>query len=165
MKTFDKVLGSITEKIAWIAQAAMVACMILVVSDVIKRIFTTGIYGVIELVEFIAGIILSMGIGYLTFVRGHVAVDVMVMRLRPRLRAVTELIVSVMALGITILLTRGMFDFAAWIDTSGQVTGVLAIPIYPFVYLVAGSLALTCVVLVRDLVSAAINVIKTGGAK
>jgi hypothetical protein len=70
-----------------------------------------------------------------------------------------------MALGITILLTRGMFDFAAWIDTSGQVTGVLAIPIYPFVYLVAGSLALTCVVLVRDLVSAAINVIKTGGAK
>jgi hypothetical protein len=44
----------------------------------------------------------------------------------------------------------------------GWVTGVLEIPRAPFMYLIAVSLALTCVVLVRDLIKA-VMVIRKGG--
>ena len=165
MKTFEKVLQSVTEKIAWVAQVAIVSCMVLVVSDIVKRSLGFGLIpGVPEMVELISAVILSMGIGYLTFVRGHVAVDVLTMRLRPRPRAITEVVTSAIALGITVLLTWGMVKFGILNQSQGWVTGHLQVPRAPFAYLIATSLALTCVVLIRDLVSAAIKVRTGGGA-
>lgn len=165
MNTFEKVLGSVTDKLAWVAQWAMVGCMAFVVTDIIKRSLGFGLIpGVPEVVELISAVILSMGISYLTFVRGHVAVDILTMRLRPRVQAIFEIVTSAIALGITTLASWGMFKFAIYNQSAGWVTGSLLIPRHPFCYLVAGSLALTCVVLIRDLVSAAIKVRTGGGA-
>jgi TRAP-type C4-dicarboxylate transport system permease small subunit len=164
MKTFEKVLGFVTEKLAWVAQWAMVGCVAFVVIDIIKRsVVGVPVPGVVEVVELIAAVILSMGIGYLTFVRGHVAVDILVMRLRPRVQVIIDLVARTIALGITILLTYGMVKLGIVYQASHWVTGRLWIPIYPFVYLVAAALALTCVVLIRDIVKAVI-MLRTGGA-
>ena len=82
---FEKVLGFVAEKMAWIAMLAIVACMALVVTDVIRyQAIHKPIPGTHEVVELIASVILSMGIGYLTFVKGHVAVGLIVDRFRPR---------------------------------------------------------------------------------
>ncbi|MGQ9546915.1 MAG: TRAP transporter small permease [Dehalococcoidia bacterium] len=165
MNTFEKVLGFVTDKMAWVAQWAMVGCMAFVVTDIIKRSLGFGLIpGVPEVVELISAVILSMGISYLTFVRGHVAVDILTMRLRPRVQNVFELVTSVIALGITVLVAWGFFKFAMYNQSAGWVTGSLQIPRHPFCYLVAVSLALTCVVLIRDLLSAAIKVRTGGGA-
>ena len=164
MKTFDKALGLITEKMAWVAQWAMVGCMAFVVADVIKRSVTgIPVPGVVEVVELIAAVILSMGIGYLTFVRGHVAVDVLVMRLPPRRQAMFDLVNGVISLLLTILLTNGMAKLGILYRTSNWSTYSLFIPIFPFVYVVTAASALTCVVLIRDVVKAVI-MLKAGGA-
>ena len=165
MKTFEKVLRFTTERISLIAQFAIVACVGLVVADIIKRSLGFGLIpGVPEIVELIAAVILSMGIGYLTFVRGHVAVDVLTMRLRPRVQAILELVTSAIALGFTVLLAWGMFKFGIFNQGLGWMTGSLKIPRHPFCYLIAVSLSLTCVVLIRDMVSAAIKIRTGGGA-
>jgi TRAP-type C4-dicarboxylate transport system permease small subunit len=165
VNTFEKVLQFVTEKIAWVAQLAMVACMVLVVSDIVKRSLGFGIIpGVPEVVELISAVILSMGIGYLTFVRGHVWVDVLTMRFRPRGQVIFDLVASAISLGIAILLAWGLFKLAMYNQAAGWVTGALLIPRYPFVYTVAVSLALTCVVLIRDVVKAVIMLRKGGGA-
>jgi hypothetical protein len=44
----------------------------------------------------------------------------------------------------------------------GWVTGVLEIPRYPFMFLIAVSLALTCMVLFRDLIQAVMAIRKGG---
>jgi TRAP-type C4-dicarboxylate transport system permease small subunit len=79
-------------------------------------------------VELIAAVILSMGIGYLTFVRGHVSVGILVDRFRPRVQAVFDLVTGVIALGFTIWLTEGMLEMAIRNFRYGWVTGVLEIP-------------------------------------
>ncbi len=163
MKTFEKVLGSITEKMAWVAMVAIVLCAALVVSDVIKRVITgIPIRGTFELVELIAGLILSMGIGYLTFVRGHVAVGLLVDRFRPRVQAIFTVVTSIIALGSTLWLTKAMVRMALRNMERGEITGVLNIPTYPFNFVMALALALTCVVLAWDVVKAVIT-IRTGG--
>ena len=163
MKTFEKALQSVTEKMAWGAELAIVSCMVFVVSDIVKRTLGFGLIpGVPEVVELMGAIILSMGIGYLTFVRGHVAVDVLVMRLRPRVRAIFDIVTSAIGLGMVVLLTRAVFQFAIYNQSAGWVTGSLGIPRAPFQYVVAVSLALTCVVLIRDIIKAAITA-RTGG--
>jgi TRAP-type C4-dicarboxylate transport system permease small subunit len=165
VNTFEKVLQSVTEKAAWVAQFAIVSCMAFVVFDIVKRSLGFGlVLGVPEVVELISAIILSMGIGYLTFVRGHVAVDVLVMRFRPRVQAIFEIVISAISLGIAVLLTWGMLQFAMYNQSAGWVTGALLIPRAPFQYVVTAALVLTCVVLIRDLVKAVIMVRTGGGA-
>jgi len=162
MNTFEKVLGFVAEKMAWIAMFAIVACMALVVTDVIRyQTVHEPLPGTHEVVELIAAVILSMGIGYLTLVRGHVAVGILVDRFRPRVQAVFDLLTGVIALGFTIWLTQGMLEMALRNLRYGWVTGVLAIPRAPFMLLIAVSLALTCVVLVRDVIKA-VMVIRKG---
>jgi TRAP-type C4-dicarboxylate transport system permease small subunit len=164
VKTFEKVLGFVTDKMAWVAQWAMVGCVAFVVIDVIKR-SAVGIPvpGVVEVVELIAAVILSMGVSYLTFVRGHVAVDVLVMRFRPQRQHIFDLVNSVISLFLTILITYAMVKLGIVYQTSNWVTGSLWIPIYPFAYMVAAALSLTSVVLIRDIVKAVI-MLRTGGA-
>jgi len=163
MNAFEKVLEFVAEKMAWIAMFAIVACMALVVADVIRyQVVHKPIPGTHEIVELIAAVILSMGIGYLTFVRGHVAVGILVDRFRPRVQAVYDLLTGVIALGFTIWLTWGMVEMALRNLGYGWVTGVLAIPRAPFMFLIAVSLALTSVVLFRDVIKA-VAVIRKGG--
>jgi TRAP-type C4-dicarboxylate transport system permease small subunit len=164
MNTFDKVLRFITEKMAWVAMFAIVACVALVVTDVIRyQVVGKPVPGTHELVELIAAVILSMGIGYLTFVRGHVAVGILVDRFRPRVQAIFDLITAAISLGFTIWLTEGVVKMAIRNYNYGWMTGVLEIPRYPFMYLIAFSLALACVVLLRDVIKAVIVIRKGGG--
>ena len=163
MDAFEKVLGFVTEKMAWIAMFAIVACMALVISDVVLyQAVHEPLPGTHEVVELIAAVILSMGIGYLTFVKGHVAVGILVDRFRPRVQAVFDLVTGVIALGFTIWLTEGMLEMAIRNFRYGWVTGVLSIPRAPFMFLIALSMALAGVVLVRDVIKA-VMVIRKGG--
>ena len=163
MNAFEKVLGFVAEKMAWVAMFAIVACMALVVTDVVRyQAVHEPLPGTHEVVELIAAVILSMGIGYLTFVRGHVAVGILVDRFRPRVQAVFDLVNGVIAFGFTIWLTVGMLEMANRNFRYGWVTGVLEIPRAPFMFLIGVSLALACVVLFRDVIKA-VMVIRKGG--
>jgi TRAP-type C4-dicarboxylate transport system permease small subunit len=93
-------------------------------------------------------------------VKGHVAVGILVDRFRPRNQAVFVLVTSVIALAFTIFLTWGLFDHAMYNQRIGWTTGYLKIPRHPFIYLAAVSMALTCVVLIRDLLKAVITLRK-----
>jgi TRAP-type C4-dicarboxylate transport system permease small subunit len=163
MNAFDKMLRVITEKMAWVSMVAIVGCTALVVTDVIRyQAVNKPLPGAHEIVELIAAVILSMGIGYLTFVRGHVSVGLLVDLFKPRVQAVFDLFNSVVSLIFTLWLTDGVFEMAVRNYNYGWVTGVLEIPRHPFMFLIAVSLALTCVVLVRDLIQS-VMVIRKGG--
>ena len=163
MTAFEKVLRFITEKMAWVSMFAIVACMALVVTDVIRyQAVHKPLPGTHEVVELIASVILSMGIGYLTFVRGHVAVGILVDRFQPRVQAVIDLLTGLIALGFTIWLTEGVVEMAIRNLRYGWVTGVLEIPRAPFMFMIAVSLALTSVVLFRDVIKAVVAIRKGG---
>jgi len=164
MDAFEKALRFVTEKMAWVSMLAILACVALVMTDVVRYgLVGEPIPGAHEMVELIAAVILSMGIGYLTFVRGHVAVGILVDNFRPRTQAVYDLVGGVVSLGFTIWLTVGVYEMAMRNFRYGWVTGVLEIPRSPFMFLIALSLALTCVVLFRDLIQAVMVIRKGGG--
>ena len=113
MKAFEKMLQFVTEKMAWVAIAAILGCTALVVTDVIRyQAVNKPVPGAHEVVELIAAVILSMGIGYLTFVRGHVSVGLLVDLFRPRVQAVFDLFNSVVSLAFTLWLTEGVVEMA-----------------------------------------------------
>ena len=163
MKRFESVLRSITEKVAYVAMFALVGCTGLVVAHVVRRALGLGLFtGTNEVVILLAGCILSLGIPYLTFVKGHVAVGILVDRLAPRKQAGFDVVVYAISLAVTIFATWAMVALGLRNQEWGWHTGVLKVPLFYFNYMIAGSLALTCVVLVKDLAKAIINIVKKG---
>ncbi|MGB6873191.1 MAG: TRAP transporter small permease [Dehalococcoidia bacterium] len=161
MNKFEKLLGSVTGKVAYGAIVALVVCVGLVVANVVKRSLGLGlISGTNELVTLLAACILGLGIPYLTSVKGHVAVGILVDRLAPRKQAVFDVVTYAISIAIGILITRALVELGQYNQASGWHTGVLRVPFYYFVYMLAGSLALTCVVLIKDLARVVINVVK-----
>jgi len=164
MDAFEKAVQSITEKMAWISMVAVVGCVALVVSDVIKyNLIHEPIPGTHELVELIASVILSTSIAYVTFVKGHVSVDILVNRFRPRTQALYDLVNSIIALAFTAWLTAGVFVMAMRNHRYGWVTGVLQIPRAPFMFLIGAALGLTCLVLAMYGIKAVIELRKGDG--
>jgi len=158
---FEKLLGSVTGKVAYGAIVALVVCVGLVVANVVKRSLGLGlISGTNELVTLLAACILGLGIPYLTSVKGHVAVGILVDRLAPRKQAVFDVVTYAISIAIGILITWALVELGQYNQASGWHTGVLRVPFYYFVYMLAGSLALTCVVLIKDLARVVINVVK-----
>jgi len=164
MNAFEKAVQLITEKMAWVSMAAVVGCVALVMSDVIRyNLIHEPIPGTHELVELIASVILSTSIAYVTFVKGHVSVDILVDRLRPRTQAFFDLVNSIISLAFTAWLTVGVFIMAMRNHRYGWVTGVLQIPRAPFMFLIGMALGLTCLVLVMYLIRAVIQIRKGDG--
>jgi TRAP-type C4-dicarboxylate transport system permease small subunit len=81
---------------------------------------------------------------------------------RPRVQAAFDLFNSVVSLAFTLWLTEGVVEMALRNLRYGWVTGVLEIPRAPFMFLIAVSLALTCLVLFRDLIRAVMGIRKGG---
>jgi len=161
MNAFEKAVRFITEKMAWISMVAIVGCVALVMADVTRyNLMHEPIPGTHELVELIASVILSTSIAYVTFVKGHVSVDILVDRFRPRTQAFYDLVNSIISLGFTAWLTWGVFDMAVRNLSYGWVTGVLKIPRAPFMFLIGAALGLTCLVLVMYAIRAVIELRK-----
>ena len=164
MNAFEKVVQFITEKMAWVSMVAVVGCVALVMTDVIRyTLIHDPIPGTHELVELIASVIMSTSIAYVTFVKGHVSVDILVDRFRPRTQAFFDLVNSIIALAFTAWLTMGVFVMAMRNLSYGWVTGVLQIPRAPFMFLIGATLGLACLVLVRDAIRAVIELRKGDG--
>lgn len=164
MNAFEKVVRFTTEKMAWISMVAIVGCVALVMSDVIRyTLIHEPIPGTHELVELIASVILSTSIAYVTFVKGHVSVDILVDRFRPRTQAFYDLVNSIISLAFTAWLTAGVFIMAMRNHRYGWVTGVLQIPRAPFMFLIGAALGLTCLVLVMYTIRAVIELRKGDG--
>ena len=164
MNAFEKVVKFITEKMAWVSMVAVVGCVALVMTDVIKyNLIHEPVPGTHELVELIASVILSTSIAYVTFVKGHVSVDILVDRFRPRTQAFFDLVNSIISLAFTAWLTVGVFIMAMRNLSYGWVTGVLEIPRAPFMFLIGASLGLTCLVLVMYAIRAVIELRKGDG--
>lgn len=164
MNAFEKVVRFITEKMAWVSMVAVVGCVALVMTDVIRyNLMHEPIPGTHELVELIASVIMSTSIAYVTFVKGHVSVDILVDRFRPRTQAFFDLVNSIIALTFTAWLTVGVFIMAMRNLSYGWVTGVLQIPRAPFMFLIGATLGLTCLVLVMYAIKAVIELRKGVG--
>jgi TRAP-type C4-dicarboxylate transport system permease small subunit len=157
MNAFERVVRFITEKMAWISMIAVVGCVALVMTDVIRyNLIHEPVPGAHELVELIASVILSTSIAYVTFVKGHVSVDILVDRFRPGTQAFFDLVNSIISLAFTAWLTVGVFVMAMRNHRYGWVTGVLQIPRAPFMFLIGAALGLTCLVLVMYAIKAVI---------
>ena len=157
-------LDRIVEKLAWrtsqLGQVALVAVMLLIVTNVVVRIPWKPLPGTVEIVELLGAILLGLGIAYCQQMKSHIFVSVLVDRFSPRTQAFIDTLTGILALLVNTLLARQIFLYGSRMMARGYSTGHLEIPLYPFIYLVSLGFFILTLVLLKDLLKSVTLLVK-----
>jgi TRAP-type C4-dicarboxylate transport system permease small subunit len=165
MRLLLRPLSLIEEQLNNLAALLMLAMMVMVSGDVLASFaLNSPLPGKIELTEFFMVGIVYASLAYTQMRKGHIHIDLLLIRLSPRKRLLSET--------ATYLLTLLFFALLLWRSTamaldawqSQEVTmGVEALPVYPAKMLVPIGSLLMCLRLVVDVVASVVELIRPVG--
>jgi TRAP-type C4-dicarboxylate transport system permease small subunit len=157
----ERVVFPLNEVMHKVGLGVLLLMMFLTVGDVVGRyFFNMPISGTFELTDFMLALVVFFAIGYTQVRRGHISIDVVVSRFSPRVQAIIDSITYLSSLGLFSLVTWQSAVHAHRLFEGHNVSGVLALPIYPFVIAVAVGSLLFCLVMLVDLLSSLAKTVK-----
>jgi len=133
-----------------IGGAALVGMVVMTCFDVVTRYFGHPIFGAVEIVSFMATILLACAMPLTEVEKGHVGVDLFVRKLSPRAQAITDAVTGLISTLLFAVVSWRMFLYAATIRKSGEVSMSLQWPTHVFVYLVAVAFAVLSLVILSQ---------------
>lgn len=150
VKFLERAVYPVIATVHKIGLAILIGMMLLTVVDVIgRKFFDAPITGSYELTEFMLALIVFFSLGYTQIQKGHIAMEALVSRFSPRAQAITDSIVSLISIGMGGVLTWQLAAHAQRTYLGKHETGVLHLPLYPFLMAAAfGCLLYSCVLLV-----------------
>ena len=106
IKHIDKKLGWFSSALSYVGAFSLFTMMCLTTVDVVGRyIFNRPITGVFELTEYLVLILIFSFIGYTQSKKGHVAVDILLPVLPPRLKKLIDVANHLVCLALMGLIT------------------------------------------------------------
>jgi TRAP-type C4-dicarboxylate transport system permease small subunit len=155
MARLERTISRIAESLNAVASATLTGMMFLTFTDVgLRYVFNRPLTGCYEITEFMMAILISFSLAHTQVLKGHVFIDVFVYRLPQRVQAVVDSIVYFLSMGTIFIISWQALLRAQEMKKSGEVSGVMPVPIYLFLYVFAlGTLLLFLVIVVDFLKS------------
>jgi len=148
---FDRIVSTV---LLVIGTVPLVIMMIIVTGNSLGRaIFRTPISGTIEIAGLAGAILVSAAVGFTARERGNVAVDALVSRLKPRVRAAFDAVTFLLSLaGVCFLIYAVILDGLKSMRLD-DVTMTMSFPVAPFKFAWAGGIFILACYLVVHLIS------------
>lgn len=145
-----RVLSPLVSAVGKIGAGIIAVMMLLTVVDVVgRRFFNHPVAGAYELSGFMMVIVVFFSMAGCQLLKGHITIDIVVSKLRQRTQNIIDSLMYVFFLMMFGVLTWRLCIYAIQ-ETGGTISGTLAIPVFPFIYLAAlGSALLSLVVLMH----------------
>jgi TRAP-type C4-dicarboxylate transport system permease small subunit len=166
VKWVERITSPPNKWLHWIAMVILLLLMFLTVGDVVGRYmvgFIPGfgpIPGSFELTEFMLAIIVLTAIGY-TQVKGeHISIDMFITKFSPRVRAIIDSVTNFLSLTIFALVTWQTIKYAQLLYESHDVSGVLRLPVYPFLIVAAIGSLMFCLAMLSSFFQSLKKVVK-----
>jgi TRAP-type C4-dicarboxylate transport system permease small subunit len=156
VKWVERVTSPPNKWLHWVAMVVLLLLMFLTVGDVVGRYmvgFIPGfgpIPGTFELTEFMLAITVLTAIGY-TQVKGeHISIDMFITKFSPRVRAIIDSVTNFLSLAMFALVTWQTIKYAQLLYESHDVSGVLRLPVYPFLIVSAIGTFMFCLAMLSS---------------
>jgi TRAP-type C4-dicarboxylate transport system permease small subunit len=144
-----------------IAAVALMAMMIIVVGNVIGRIFfKQPVLGTVELAGLAGVILIAVAVGFAEREHRNVVVDILASRFPPRTRAIADSFTLFLSFGALAFLSWAILDSAFHAATTGEFTETLAIKTGPFEFAWAIGALILCLLLLQHMIQAIIKGVK-----
>ncbi len=152
MSTIFKALDKFSSLLKTIGAIALTGMMLLTVVDVIGRFFKHPIFGSVELVGFMATLVVAAALPYTYKADGHVGVEIVVRLLSKKTQLIIDLFTRTISLILFCLVTWQMFLYAMDIHETGEVSMNLEFPIYYIVYVLAFGLLIFSITIIETII-------------
>ena len=136
-----------------IGGACLTGMMMITCIDVVMRAFGHPIFGSIDVVKFLAVLVLACAMPYTHKDGGHVGVDLLVQHTGARTQGVIDSITSLVGLTLFALVSWQMWLYARELGLKGEVSMTIQIPVYPFIYAVSICFAVFALTILVDLIN------------
>ncbi len=152
MKIFNLILDRTSGVLKFLGALALICMMMLTVVDVIGRFLKHPIFGSVELVGFLAVIVMAAALPYTYKMDGHVGVEILVRLLPKKTQLWISVLTQSLSLALFSIIAWQMFLYAGDIHKTGEVSMNLEFPIYYIVYLLAAGLVIFSVTILERIV-------------
>ncbi len=128
-------LRFLVRTLAIVAGFAILVMIGVTLTDIILRIFKSGIKGAYDIVRIAGVVSISCGLPYLTAVKGHIAIEFLYQHFSRVGRIVLDTLFRIITLGLFGFLIYFSIEYGISFIESGQVMPTLKIPMFwiPFV--------------------------------
>lgn len=157
MEFLERVSEFLNRMLIWIAGIFLGAMIFLTCANIFLRVVWAPVRGTFELMGYFGAIVTAFALGYTQIGRGHIAVDILVLRFSGKIQRILN--------GINYFICMIFFAFAGWqiakwattLWKTGEITETLRIIYYPFTYGVALGCFVLSLVLLVDLLKVLIE--------
>ncbi len=160
-KTFE----SINRIFVYISIFTLLFAMFLTTADVLGRFFGRPIMGVYEIVEISLALVVFAALGNSQITKSHIGIDFFMVKLPIWWQNFFDTIGYFLSFSMFSVAFWQMLIYANRMYTVNLETGVLRIPIYPWVIISAFGVLLFTVILLGDLIKTAAKLLTREGYK
>jgi TRAP-type C4-dicarboxylate transport system permease small subunit len=151
-KALEQFLKASKVTLNTIGCVALTFMMVLTVADVILRAGGQPLIGTYEVVALLLALVIGFCFPAVSLDRGNVYMEIVLMRLSGRNRAILNTFTRMLAILLFALIAINLFSVGAEYRTSREVTATLRIPFYPVAYAVAVCCLVQCLVFVLHII-------------
>ena len=137
MVVLEKISIVLNQVLLWIAGLFLVAMIAITGANIVLRQFGLPIRGTFELMGYFGAVVTALALGYTQVKRGHIAVDIVVLRFSKKVQTVLHGVNHLICAAFFVIVTWQVFKYATTLRETGEVTETLQIIYYPFTYAVA----------------------------
>ena len=137
MIVLDKISNFLNQVLLWIAGLFLIAMISITGANIVLRLFGLPIRGTFELMGYFGAVVTAFALGYTQIKRGHIAVDIVVLRFSGKVQRILHAVNHIICMGFFIIVTWQIFRYATTLWETGEVTETLQIIYFPFTYAVA----------------------------
>jgi len=161
MDTYEKIVHFLATATFYVTMFGLSVIAGLTFLDVCLRyILNKPILGVYDVTRVMLIATVACAFGYTQLIRGNMAIDLLLLKLGQRHRAIVDNVYDAIALCLFSVITWQAFKQGNALRMTGDATETVLIPYYPFVYLIAFNMGLVCLILILQLVKSLGEVVK-----
>jgi TRAP-type C4-dicarboxylate transport system permease small subunit len=152
-KKLNSILEHTANGLHAIGSGILAVLMFFTVLDVALRYFLSSpIRGDYDISSFMMGMLIAGGLAAVALRRGHIGVDVLTAHLPKRVQAALAIFADLVTLGLVSLMVWQAGKYGSMLQQSNTKAQAIAIPHYPFVWVVTICLAVFALVVLRNLI-------------
>ena len=161
LEKFDRFNKRLSYLVEWVGLAGLLLMMGITCIDVIgAKVFRMPVPGAIDIVMLSQLFAVSFAIAASLLLGRHVEVEFFVPLLPPVLRAIVEIIIQLLVLGLFVLICGRMFIYGIYLQEGYEVSSSIRIPLYPFAYGFALACVPICLVCLHRVAESIVRIIK-----
>jgi len=150
MVILDRISYYLNQILICIAGLFLIAMIFLTCANVFLRLVWIPVSGTFELMGYFGAVLTAFALGYTQIRRGHIAIDIVVLRFSKKAQRVLNAINYIICMVFFTVVAWQIAKYAETLWKTGEVTETLHIIYYPFTYGVAFGCAVLSLVFLTD---------------